>query len=451
MHLIDSFLPLLLEFSAHFTKPTFQIFVDLAAGWILSSRHRYVTELIFSSGNVGNGHWSRYHRFFSHAKWRLDEVCGSLARLLVRFFVADGVIRLAVDDTLCRKRGLKLHGAGMHHDPLASSKSVKVFAWGHSWVVLSLLVVGPAWAPNKVFALPIAFRLYVNRQGVAKGRKGKPAVAKADHRTRPQLAVELIRLVAEWFPGREILVTGDSLYGGQSVARHLPANVDLISRVAANAALYTLVPPRAPGTNGRPRKRGQRLAGMNDWADDSDSPWQEIEFDQFGLHGRFLVKTRTALYYKAAGSRPVEIVLVRDPDGGRPDQMFYCTKLGWTARMILAGYSQRWAIEVTFEGSKQLLGLEDPANRLPLAVERTAPVGWILYSLTVAWFHEEGHRHVVFPDRPWYRRKREPSFADMLTTLRQLSLREAFSAPPIEEPADENILPFICEFAARAG
>jgi hypothetical protein len=29
----------------------------------------------------------------------------------------------AVDDTLCRQRGLTRYGAGMHHDPLISSRS----------------------------------------------------------------------------------------------------------------------------------------------------------------------------------------------------------------------------------------------------------------------------------------------------------------------------------------
>ena len=30
----------------------------------------------------------------------------------------------------------------------------------------------------------------------------------------------------------------------------------------------------------------------------------------------------------------------------------------------------------------------------------------ILVSLTTLWFHQEGHRHVTFPYRPWYLRKK---------------------------------------------
>ena len=82
------------------------------------------------------------------------------------------------------------------------------------------------------------------------------------------------------------------------------------------------------------------------------------------------------------------------------------------------------AIECTFENCKQFLGLEDPANRLPKAVERAAPMALILYSLVIVWFHQTGHGFVRFPIRPWYQRKQEPSFADLLTTLHSVSLEE---------------------------
>ena len=76
--------------------------------------------------------------------------------------------------------------------------------------------------------------------------------------------------------------------------------------------------------------------------------------------------------------------------------------------------------------------LEDPANRLAKAVERTAPMALILYSLVVVWFHRTGHRFVRFPFRPWYTKKREPSFADMLTTLRRVSYDEKTEGLPSE-------------------
>ena len=111
----------------------------------------------------------------------------------------------------------------------------------------------------------------------------------------------------------------------------------------------------------------------------------------------------------------------------------------------------RWSIEVTFENGKQLLGLEDPANRKEKAVRRTAPMALVLYSLIVLWFHQVGHRHLQFPDRPWYRRKEEPSFADMLTTLRRLSWQEKLRTLPWKSRLAEKDLAQIVEFLSLAG
>jgi hypothetical protein len=164
-----------------------------------------------------------------------------------------------------------------------------------------------------------------------------------------------------------------------------------------------------------------------------------------------LVKTIQALYYKAGKDRLLTIVLVRDPEGKRPDQMFYCTRLDWEARQVLSAYAGRWAIEVTFENSKQFLGLEDPANRLPLAVQRTAPMALVLYSLIVAWFHRLGHAWVRFPDRPWYTQKAEPSFADLLTTLRRMSWEEKFQGVRPGSSQHRNLLAQVIDFVSRTG
>jgi hypothetical protein len=282
MELTSSFVDLLHQFSPVFTAPTSQTFIAIVAGWALSQRHRFITEVIFSSGNVGNGHWSRFHRFFSHAAWDIDTFSLVLVKLVVTILAPGALLIFGVDDSLCRKRGLTLYGAGMHYDPLISSRSKALVSWGHDWVVLCLFLVHPFWAPTKVFALPIAARLYINRQGLTKGKKSKGKSAKApeakaktmakkakakatarkvkakadpNHRTRPELALELIQLVAGWFPNAEILMLGDSAYGGRSVLSHLPPNVHLISRVHPKAALYQPAPPKAPKTKGAPRKK----------------------------------------------------------------------------------------------------------------------------------------------------------------------------------------------------
>jgi hypothetical protein len=455
MELTPSFVALLQQLLPVFTAPTFQTFLDVVTGWLLSHRHRYVTEVIFAGGNIDNGHWCRFHRFFSHAAWDLDVLCLHVAKLVVRVVAPGATLSWAVDDTLCRKRGLTLYGAGMHHDPLISSRAKPLVSWGHDWVVLCLIVAGPFWAPSKVFALPLAMRLYRNRQGLTKGKKNKTKAAKPKrephHRTRPELAVELISLVGRWFPNDDILVTGDSAYGGKSVLSQLPAHVHLISHVHPKGALYAPPPAPCATRKGAPRKKGERLPGMAAWAADANQPWTELTFDQFGLHATLQVKTQQALYYKAGGQRLLTIVLTRDLHGKRPDHMFYCTNLAWGARQILSVYANRWAIECAFEDCKQFLGLEDPANRLPLAVQRTAPMALLSYTLVIVWCHVAGHRWLRFPHRPWYAGKEEPSFADLLTALRRVSYEEKTNALLPKRTRLKTWIAQLTEFLSRVG
>jgi hypothetical protein len=440
VELIAGFRSLLEEFEVVFNAQSFPIFVELMTGWVLSHRHRFITDLIVSSGSVGKRHFSNYHRFFSQYAWSLDFLSMHLLLLLVRVFAPTGVIELAIDDTLARKRGLMVYGAGMHHDPLMSSKAKTITNWGHDWVVLCLVIRLPEWAPTKVFSLPFCFRLYRNRQGSTKGKKKTPKQDpkqqkrqkarkgnKTPHRTRPELAVEMLQIVASWLPDRQFMVTGDSAYGGGSVLQKLAENIDLISHVHPKGGLYEPAPKPKSGEKrrGPQRKKGKRLPGMEQWAKDS-SKWRTLKFDEYGFHATVKVKVIKALYYKAGKDRLLTIVLVRDTLGKRPDQMFYCTNLQWGVRRILSCYARRWSIEVTFHDCKQLLGFEDPANRKEKAVRRTAPMAMVLFSLIVVWFDREGHRHVGFPERPWYRHKEEPSFGDMLTTLRRLSWKNNY-------------------------
>lgn len=95
---------------------------------------------------------------------------------------------------------------------------------------------------------------------------------------------------------------------------------------------------------------------------------------------------------------------------------------------VLTWYSHRWAMEQTNQESKSHLGFEEPQGWTRRAVERTAPMAMLLYSLIVSWFTSEGHRDYQPPFRPWYRNKRGPCFVDMLATLRRLSLRQQVSS-----------------------
>ena len=72
--------------------------------------------------------------------------------------LAPSPVPLTLDDTLARKHGLKVFGAGMHHDPLASSRNYAVTSWGHSRVVRWMNEALPEHrsTPDRQRALPLS-------------------------------------------------------------------------------------------------------------------------------------------------------------------------------------------------------------------------------------------------------------------------------------------------------
>ena len=74
-----------------------------------------------------------------------------------------------------------------------------------------------------------------------------------------------------------------------------------------------------------------------------------------------------------------------------------------------------------------------------------------IYSLVVVWFHQAGHRLLRFPFRPWYPKKREPAFADMLTTLRQVSYDQKTQQLPPQQTEVKTWFAQLSELLSRTG
>jgi hypothetical protein len=224
-------------------------------------------------------------------------------------------------------------------------------------------------------------------------------------------------------------------------------------RVARNQEIIVLYAHHISETctrRGPHRKKGERLPDAKSWEEDS-SHWSTHHFDQYGLHGSLQTKTNTGLYYKAGNDRLLRLVLSRDTVGDCPTRLFYSTNVDLKAREILSLFSLRWSIEVTHFDCKQHLGLEDAANRKEEAVKRTARMAMFLHSLTVVWYATDGHRDFQIPVRPSYWWKTEPSFADMLTTLRRKSREDKLSTVSLDTTQREDNLNLLTYLATLAG
>ncbi len=402
--LVPSFLDWLQPLSYVMTTPTFNSLLTVLGGWVFARRHT-VTGMILAADAVGTKHHSAYHRLFAAARWSLDEL-GLAVFGLTLPLLGDHLILLGVDDTLARKRGLKVFGVGMHHDPLLSTRKTTITNWGHCWVVLGVILKLP-FCGERWFCLPVLFRLYVPKKTAEK--KGLA------YHTKPQLAVQMLQLLCGRFENRGFHAIGDSTYGGKSVLLHLPRNCGLTSRLAMDARLYDEPPARGKSRKGgRPRKRGARRPTPKQML---GGRCRHLTLDIYGRKDKSRVAECVARVY-AAPDREMKIVAVEPLVGGRRSQAFFSTCANDTAESVLTRYAARWSLEVTNHDAKGQLGFEEPQGWTKRAVQRTAPMGMLLYSLVVLWFSGKGHRHLQVPNRPWYINKTHASFADMLATLR---------------------------------
>jgi hypothetical protein len=141
----------------------------------------------------------------------------------------------------------------------------------------------------------------------------------ADRRlSPPQVRAEVIRLACE-----------------------LPEHVGLTTRMRANAALHKLPPARREGQRGRTQLKGKRMKSLAEIA-------QAATFKPARLTGRdgktrtALVHEFTCLWYKSFHTRPIKVILVRNPKTNKDFDIAIASTAD--AAQIIERYDGRWVI-----------------------------------------------------------------------------------------------------------
>jgi hypothetical protein len=423
---------LLAPFRPCFRPEVFATFCLMVPAWIVCLGRRTISRVWETTGHAADHDHSAAFRLFHAAAWNWDEVCRLLLVKLLLAFVPGSRVWLVIDDTLCHKRGAKVAFGGIFLDAVLSSKKHKIFRFGTNWVTLGLVIQLP-FRPDRFFCLNILWRLY------AKKDKAQPA----GHRTKPQLARAMVEAAASWLPGRRLVVVGDSAYLGKHLLKGLPADVAALGPIHWKAGLTEPLPQ---GTTGR-RKRGAALSTPRQALADARWPWQELLLRHPKGEKTLQVKVLgPCCWYASAGQAALQVVLVRDPSGKWRDEALLSTDLELTAAEVIVGYVRRWSVEVAYCEAKQLLGFHDPMVWCAASVERAHPMAWFVGSLVVLWYAAAGRDEpAAARQRPWYKHKVEPTFADMLACCR-LHLWRHWLA---DEPAQaEEKLAWLLEYVA---
>jgi hypothetical protein len=433
-HLTVSLAELLGPFRGCFARPeSFAVFQPVVAAWLLCLRCRTLTEVWQLTGLGAKMHYDAIYSLFASAKWDWDELGVLLCLLLLTHLAPGGLVCIAVDDTLCHKRGQRVAFGGIFLDPVLSTRSRKILRFGLNYVVVALVVRLP-FRPDRHFALPVLWRVFRK-----KGQEG--------HCKRTELAAQLVRHLAAALPCRSFCLVADCAYINATVLADLPDNVIVVGPLSKKAALYLPPLPKVQGQRGAPRKKGLRLPRpaqllekpslLEEMAEQHDEDFALVKSlngagwgareETFTLSkGDKVLRAQTlrgVLWYHACKQRPVTVALLHDPqeakEGRWRDEVLVSTKVDTTAGEMVAEYGKRWSVEVAFHDSKQFLGLEDPQVRAPLSVQRAHPLAWFCLSLVILWYALNREQvEKVKRERPWYKKTVGDTFTEMLGALR---------------------------------
>jgi hypothetical protein len=399
-------------FAPLFSKKVFEHAKVLVAGGLLVIGRRTVCSALRAVCLGDERRFHKYHRVLSRAKW-CSRKCARLLllHLIDRFIGAEDALVFGIDETIERRRGQKIKAKGIYRDSVRSSKSHMVKCSGLRWI--NLMLLAPiSWA-QRIWALPFMTVLAPSeRYNLQQGKR---------HKKLTDWARQMLLQLSRWLPNRLIIIVADSSYAVLELLDAVRPKVCLITRLRLDAALYEPLEPKPKGKRGPEGKKGARLPTLQQVVLDTQTKWTSVTIPQWYNRGpkEMLITTRTAVWYHS-GKPPVPIrwVLVKAADGSGEVAALLSTNLELSPLQIINYFIRRWTMEVTFEEARAHLGVESQRQWSDLAIARTTPVLFGLFSLVTLWADSLQSQNLLhMKPTAWYQKER-PTFSDAIASVR---------------------------------
>ena len=421
--------------SPAFTQPSFTTHCQLFLAWVMClGRHQLYRVAQNVHPQKPHDHSQRhgfdtFYNFFERSSWTPKELTYHILLLIMTRLRLSGHITLLVDDTLAHKRGRSVWGLGWFRDAVASTKKRVATAPGHNWVVLAVAVCVP-WTSIPILALPLLAQLH--RPG-----KGQPSCV--------DLTRAMLGQVLAWFPGYTFTLVGDGAYASKGLLVDLDERVTFVGRMRGDAAVYDPnVPVPLKKRRGPKAKKGARLPCPKEAAAKADRKrtdtgpwlWQEVSVLVYGCQRLLKACTYEVVWPTVLGLRPIRVVVVRDPEGRMRDAYLFTTDLTASPQWVITRFAWRWAIEVLFRASKQIMDIEGPQHWSQESVEKLAPWVWSMQSVIMVWYITVGYE---LPEAKEMRElmgewDSEWSLRHMIQVLRHAILNATINPNSADEP-----------------
>jgi hypothetical protein len=407
------------QLAAFLDRRTRDRFWSVFFGLLLCREKRRTASAWFRAAGIGTDFRRAYDVLGS-----VGRRVGSLGPVLLRAIerVAGGSTGRAVfalDDTVTKRYGPCVEGAGVHHNP-TPGPAAQAWVYGHVWVTLARVVRHRCWG---AIGLPVRAALYVRRKDIGT----IPSDYQWPFRTKLELAAELIGWLAVWVgtTKKALWLVMDGAYAKRVVLRAAKAvGVRVVSRLRHDAALWTLPDPKPrPGKRGRKPVYGDHRISLAKRAA-ARGGWLTAEFDIYGRYEAKTYKTFLATWPPAGGV--IRVVLVKSDDGW---VAYFSTDPAATAADVLELVADRAAIEQVFHDAKEIWGAGQQQLRNVHANVGAYHLNLWAYTLVELWAWDRAEGELV--DRtasPWDAEWRRPSHADRRKALLRETLRAEIQA-----------------------
>jgi hypothetical protein len=384
--------------------------------------------------------WSADYRLFSQDRFDEEAVFDHIRGQIEKPLPKSQPLVVAMDDSLLRKTGRKIHGVRYLRDPLSPPFQINLI---RGLRVLQISAALPQGG-GKARLIPIDFQHAVLP---AKPRQNAPETEWQNYQALKaktninavgyQRLATLRQRMDQANPARSLVVCVDGRFTNKTFLRQIPERTVILGRIRKDAVMYQL--PQAQPARGRKRKYGPLLPTPEAWLKDPTVPFQTIRAFAAGKMHQFKVKSLGPVLLRLdRAARPVQLLVIK-PLGYRltiGGKLLYrqpAYLIGTDPQMPIAQFLQqflwRWDIEVNFWDEKTLLGVGQAQVRTESSNQNAPALAVAAYALlllaSVTTYGKEG-----FPDRleqaKWYRRKKK----DRATTnelINQLR-REMWSA-----------------------
>ena len=377
--------------------------------------------------------WTADYRLYAADRVNPQPLFNAIRRGIETRLDAEQPLIVALDDSLARKRGRKIPGAGWRRDPLGPPFHIN-FVWAQR--VLQLAAVLPEGSDGATRTVPIDF---AQAPTAVRPRKNAGPEAWETYRQQQkemnlnrQALSRLDTLVHQREQEgqiRPLWVAVDGRFTNKTFLKNIPAGVVVIGRIRGDARLHQPVHSSHPSTSGgRPRAYGNLLPTPEALRQNEQIPWQSVEAYAAGTRHDFNIKTLDQVRWRVTGAHRTVRVIVIAPLGYRLHQggrvlyrkpaYLICTDPSVPVEQALQAYLCRWGIEVNFRDEKTLMGVGHARVRNPHAVQHVPAVAVAAYAmLLLAAARVNG---AVSLPLPAWRRVAKPPHATTAALINQL-------------------------------